>query len=386
MGWHYKEPDTRPFLPDDHVTPDGSAESDARHNATSGVTSGDYDATGVSGGYWDTADGRFVRHGDTAKWHKDLTERTGFDQLSDTPFHQHLTPLNDERPECVRIPCKEGEIFIARDGDGVPEFYKTRTPFGDMYLTSGPQTHRCENCSKPTWDSYGRYSPPKNVQYSVEGTTDCCEATCHNPDVIQELKASDTKIQAMTDEHVQKACGYGCFMWLRHSSLNWENERWQPMLKEKCVRDCEQPRKWKNFVHFTFSGASRTGGQPYEHTENSPWLTHPMAQPFEAKGTGPTERQVAQEAVCMMGCSYYDQCFGVDAPVESQKTHTNPELDARLDHWRENGALGNDNYLANGGERDTRAEFKMPGQAVHGFGDDGFGGYVTSATPEGQRW
>ena len=131
-------------------------------------------------------------------------------------------------------------------------------------------------------------------------------------------------------------------------------KQWQPALRDRCIRDCEQPRKWKNFVHYTFSGAQKDWTYNQTKTENSPWLSHPLA----------AANDKVQEALCKKGCGFYYQCLGTPEPKKADKTHTNPELEARLKKW---GLTGSS---------------IMPGQDTHGFGDESFGGFGRG----GQKW
>ena len=344
MGWHYKEPE-------EHAAPLGPSETAA--TAKKPMTG--HHAIDSEYGYWDTSDNTFRMHGDTVAWNKKVAEKyTDDEHMQDGTGHQvRLTPLNDKRPVCKRVPCKQGEIYVARRGDGLPDFYKTHTPYGDMFMTTGPHDQKGRQ-ARPTWDKYGRYQPPKNVEYSVTGTTNCCESTCHQPSVIKEAKKADKKFGFLSDDLMMKACGYGCGMWLRHSSLNWESKQWQPALRDRCIRDCEQPRKWKNFVHYTFSGAQKDWTYNQTKTENSPWLSHPLA----------AANDKVQEALCKKGCGFYYQCLGTPEPKKADKTHTNPELEARLKKW---GLTGSS---------------IMPGQDTHGFGDESFGGFGRG----GQKW
>eukprot|EP00937_MAST-01D_sp_MAST-1D-sp2_P004026 g4026.t1 len=41
-------------------------------------------------------------------------------------------------------------------------------------------------------------------------------------------------------------CKVGCDMWLAHSSLNWETQKWRNMLQTKCKKQCSQPKEWSN--------------------------------------------------------------------------------------------------------------------------------------------
>ena len=209
-----------------------------------------------------------------------------------------LTPFNDKRPVCKRIPCKTGEIMIARSNDYLPTFYKTQTPYGAMYMTTGPKDH-VGDVTRPHFDRWGRYMPPMNVEYSIKPTTQCCKATCGQPKVLAEAKKGDKHIAMLSDKDAETGCGYGCGMWLHSSSLNWESTSWHAALRDRCIRDCEMPRSWKDHVHFAW-GKYRKDKSAQQKKENSPWLQHPLA----INGT------YAQEEMCKKGCQYYYMCIG----------------------------------------------------------------------------
>jgi hypothetical protein len=335
LGWHYKEPEQ-------HAPKEQTADEKEAVNKN-------------EFGYWDTSDNMFRHHGDTTAWNKKIAAKYTDDEYTQahTGRQVRLTPLNDKRPICTRLPCKEGEIFVAHHNDGLPRFYKTHTPYGDMYMTTGPRDHK-GRLSMPSWDKYGRYQPPKNVEYSVDGTTNCCESTCHDPGVIKAAKLGDAQFKFLSDDLMMKSCGYGCAMWLRHSSLNWEDKKWKPALRDRCIRDCEQPRKYTKFVHYNFAGHKKNWEHNQTKTETSPWLSHPLAN----------ANDLTQEAMCKKGCGFYFQCFGTPAPTAPQKTHTNPELEARLKRW---GLTGSP---------------LMDGQDMHGFGDESYGGFGRGS----QKW
>ena len=87
-----------------------------------------------------------------------------------------------------------------------------------------------------SFDKEGRYMPHLNVPYQPVAALKCCKTEC-GLQTFENKQVNGTRIDT-------KSCRTGCGLWLRHSSLNWEDVAWHPKLMEKCQKDCASAKRW----------------------------------------------------------------------------------------------------------------------------------------------